>query len=141
MPAGRARYDFAGRVAVVTGGSGGFGKAIAGQLLSTGASVVLWSLREQVAQTVASALAAQAGVSTGKGERLWVQRVDVTDELAVAQAMQAIIEGYGHIDTLVNNAGILGPVVNTWEQTSEQFRRVIDVNLTGSFICCRVVVP
>jgi 3-oxoacyl-[acyl-carrier protein] reductase len=141
MRAGHAGYDFSGRVAVVTGGTGGFGEAIARRLLAAGATVVLWSLREQAAQAVALVLAAEAGVAFGAGERLWVQRVDVTDEAAVAAATQAIAERYGHVDTLVNNAGILGPVVNTWEHTSEQFRRVIDVNLTGAFICCRVIVP
>ena len=47
----------------------------------------------------------------------------------------------GHIDTLVNNAGILGPVANAWEHSAEQFRRVLDVNLVGAFLCCRVLVP
>lgn len=141
MVPGHANYDFSGRVAVITGGGGGFGRAIARQLLDAGASVVLWNRREQAAQAVGMALAAEVGVGFGCGERLWVQGVDITDETVVVAAAQALIDNYGHLDTLVNNAGILGPVANTWEQTTEQFRQVLDVNLTGAFICCRVLVP
>lgn len=131
--AGRVEYDFAGRVAIVTGGAGGFGHAIARRLLDAGAEVALWDAR-------AEALDAMALTLTG-GARLLSQAVDITDEAAVSSAALQVAERFGHIDTLVNNAGILGPVANTWEHTTEQFRRVLDVNLSGTFICCRVVVP
>ena len=81
MLPGHANYDFSGRVAVITGGGGGFGRAIARQLLDAGASVVLWNTREQAAQAVGMALAAEVEVSFGCGQRLWVQGVDITDDV------------------------------------------------------------
>ena len=134
MATGRAQFDFAGRVAVVTGGAGGLGGAIAERLLEAGAAVALWDARPD-------ALAAAAAALQRPGAGLLLQAVDVSDEAAVARATQATAEHFGHIDTLVNNAGILGPVADTWEHTPEQFRRVLDVNLTGAFLCCRALVP
>ena len=131
---GRAQFDFTGRVAVVTGGAGGLGVAIAQHLIEAGAAVALWDARAQ-AVTAAAAQLQMPGAS------LLAQAVDVTDDAAVAQAAQAAASYFGHIDTLINNAGILGPVVNTWEHTPAQFRRVLEVNLTGAFLCCRALVP
>jgi 2-dehydro-3-deoxy-L-rhamnonate dehydrogenase (NAD+) len=116
-------------VAVVTGGAGGLGLSIARHFLDHGAAVALWDAS-------ASALADVVPTSA-----LCTQTVDITDEAAVINAAQATAERFGHIDTLVNNAGVLGPVANTWEHTAEQFRRVLDVNLTGAFLCCRALVP
>lgn len=125
------RYNFSGRVAIVTGGAGGFGRAIGQCLRDAGASVALW---DRDAQAVAQAAAALGSDILGVA-------VDITDEAAVVAAAQQVVSRFGHIDTLVNNAGILGPVANTWEHSAEQFRRVLDVNLTGTFICSRVLVP
>ena len=134
MAPGRAHFDFSGRVAVVTGGAGGLGLSIARRLLDAGAAVALWDARDD-------ALAAAAAEFQTPDARLLTQMVDITDVAAVARAAQATAEHFGHIDTLINNAGILGPVVDTWEHTLEQFRRVLEVNLTGAFLCCRAVVP
>ena len=130
---GVACYDFSGRVAVLTGAAGGLGHAIAVRLLRAGAAVALWDMRADAVSALA--------IELQGGERVLAQAVNITDEAAVSQAAQAVVARFGHIDTLINNAGILGPVANTWEHTSEQFRRVLDVNLTGAFICCRVIVP
>ncbi len=134
MPgAGQVVFNFSGRVAVLTGGAGGFGQAIARRLLDAGAAVALWDARAEAVNAVAAGLQG--------GNRLLALAVDITDEAAVATAARATAEHFGHIDTLVNNAGILGPVANTWQHSTAQFRRVIDINLTGAFICCRVLVP
>ncbi len=130
---GGASYNFAGRVAVVTGGAGGLGRAIAARLLASGTHVALWDADLRAAQQTAADLAAP--------EFCIGQAVDVTDEAQVAQAAAELVLRFGHIDTLVNSAGILGPVANTWEHSTAEFRRVLDVNLTGAFICCRVLVP
>jgi 3-oxoacyl-[acyl-carrier protein] reductase len=124
-------YDFQGRVAIVTGGAGGFGKAIAQKLLACGAKVALWDANPTAVQQLADEL----------GANTIGQQVDITDEANVTAAAQRVVDQFGKVDILVNNAGILGPVANTWEHTTEQFRRVINVNLNGTFICCRVVVP
>lgn len=131
---GRVRFDFARRVAVVTGGAGGLGLAIAARLLEAGAAVALWDARGDAVHAAAAAL-------QRPGAALLAQDVDITDAAAVAQAVQATAERFGHIDTLVNNAGILGPVADTWSHTPEQYRRVLEVNLTGAFLCCRALVP
>ena len=127
-----ARYDFSGRTAVVTGGAGGFGRAIAARLHESGAAVALWDADADAVK--------QAAAEIGP-ERVQARKVDVTDEPAVAAAAQAVAANFGHIDILINNAGILGPVATTWEHTTAAFRKVLDVNLTGAFICSRVIVP
>lgn len=124
-------YNFKGRVAIVTGGAGGFGQAIAKRLLQAGAKVALWDMDAVLVAKTAAGL----GINTV------AQAVDITDEAAVAKAAEEVASRFGHVDTLVNNAGILGPVVNTWEHSTAQFRKVLDVNLTGAFICARVLVP
>ena len=131
--AGSARYDFSGRVAIVTGGAGGLGKAIAERLHSAGAAVALWDLRADAAQAAALAIDPNGSVLA--------QAVDTTDIAAITQAAKAVAKHFGHIDTLVNNAGILGPVANTWEHTPPEFRQVLDVNLIGAFHCCHALVP
>jgi 2-dehydro-3-deoxy-L-rhamnonate dehydrogenase (NAD+) len=127
-----AAYDFSGRTAIVTGGAGGFGRAIAARLHQSGAAVALWDADRDGVEGTGAAIGA---------ERVLAQQVDITDEAAVAAAARAVLERFGSVDTLVNNAGILGPVATTWEHTTEAFRRVLDVNLTGAFICARVIVP
>lgn len=127
-----AAYDFSGRTAIVTGGAGGFGHAIAARLHSSGAAVALWDADGQAVERTASAIGTK---------RTLAQQVDVTDEAAVTNAARAVLKRFGSVNILVNNAGILGPVAATWEHTAEAFRRVLDVNLTGAFICARVVVP
>ena len=127
-----AGYDFSGRIAVVTGGAGGFGRAIASRLHEAGAAVALWDADADAVQ--------RAAVAVGP-ERVLAQCVDITDEAAVAAAASTVTAQFGQIDILINNAGILGPVATTWEHTTAAFRRVLDVNLTGAFICSRVIVP
>ena len=127
-----AAYDFSGRTAIVTGGAGGFGRAIAARLHRSGAAVALWDADGEGVRRAAS------GIGT---ERMLAQQVDITDEAAVSAAARGVLGRFGSVDMLVNNAGILGPVATTWEHTTEAFRQVLDVNLTGAFICTRVVVP
>ncbi len=67
--------------------------------------------------------------------------VDITSEASVAAAAKAASDALGQVDILVNNAGITGPNRKTWEFTSEEWRRVIDVDLTGAFLCSRALVP
>ncbi len=67
--------------------------------------------------------------------------VDVTDEDNVAQALRETIQAFGRVDIMVNNAGITGPNATTWEYPVDGWRKVIEVDLTGVFLCCRAVVP
>jgi 3-oxoacyl-[acyl-carrier protein] reductase len=109
-------FDFAGRTAVVTGGSQGIGAAIAKRLRSSGAKVAIWDLDGS-------------------------PRVDVADVGSVQAAAERTVRELGKIDVLVNNAGIAGPSMPVVDYPVEQWKRVIDIDLNGPFLCCRAVVP
>ena len=127
------RIDLAGRTAVVTGGARGIGLAIARRMLASEAQVIIWDA-DQAA--VAAAREAEAA-----GERLHGARVDVTDPRQVEEATRAALQSHGKIDILVNNAGIAGAVAKTWDYPVGEWEKVIALNLTGVFLCCRAVVP
>ncbi|HLK84828.1 MAG TPA: SDR family NAD(P)-dependent oxidoreductase [Xanthobacteraceae bacterium] len=124
-------YDFRGRVAVVTGGAQGIGRAIAERLLRDGATVWLWDRDIALARSTAAELG-----STGEA---FAVPVDVSD-LAEVEAAAAAVDG-GRIDILVNNAGISGPNLPTWEYPPAEWARVLAVNLTGTFNCCKAAAP
>ncbi len=121
---------FKGQTAVLTGGGSGVGRDVAGRLTREGARVVIWDAD--------TGLLDEARIATGSVD---ARHVDVTDQRAVAEAADAAFATLGRIDMLLNGAGITGPIVPLWEQPPEAFRRVIDVNLNGTFLCCRAVVP
>jgi len=127
------QINLSGRNAVITGGARGIGLAIAKRLLQSGASVSLWDVDPEAA--------AEAKVDLNEYGTVEIQNVELTDADAVASATEATINALGDIDILCNNAGIAGGIYKTWEYPVEEFRRVIDVNLNGVFICCRAVVP
>jgi len=122
-----------GRTAVVTGGARGIGLAIAGRLMKSGAEISLWDVDAAALQAALAELA-----PLGKAHPT---AVDVTDPAAVAAAAQAAAAQMGGIDILVNNAGISGMNKPTWEYPVEEWRRVLDINLSGPFLCSRAVVP
>jgi 2-dehydro-3-deoxy-L-rhamnonate dehydrogenase (NAD+) len=124
-------YDFHDRVAVVTGGAQGIGRAIAERLARGGATVWLWDRDIALAKTTAAEL--------GSIGEVIAALVDVTD-LAQVKAAARSIDG-GRIDILVNNAGISGANMPTWDYPPEEWARVLAINLTGVFNCCHAVVP
>jgi 3-oxoacyl-[acyl-carrier protein] reductase len=121
------RYE--GRAAIVTGGAAGIGLAIARRLASDGARVAIWDHRG--AKAAASAL----------GEGHVGETADITDETAIAAAAESTFAAFGRVDLLVNNAGVLGPVARLWEIEPSDFRRVVEIDLTGAYLVCRAVVP
>ena len=127
------RIELTGRRAVVTGGAQGIGRAIADRLLLSGASVSLWD-RDSVTLEFAAMQLAGAG-------RVHHVPVDVADAASVDGAVAATTASLGGIDILVANAGIAGPNFKTWEYPVEDWKQVVDVDLTGVFLCCRAVVP
>ncbi len=127
------QIDLAGKRAVVTGGAQGIGRAIAERFLKSGASVCLWDLDKDILQAAADELALQGKVST--------RVADVSNAADVNNAAAATAESLGGIDILVANAGITGPNFNTWEYPVDAWQKVMDVTLTGVFLCCRAVVP
>ncbi len=127
-------FDLTGRVAIVTGGSKGLGKAIAEGLASAGASVVLVSRNQEEIVDAAADIAVDYGVKT-----LGIQ-ADVTDQAAMEGLAKTVIDRFGQIDILVNNAGIniRGPID---EVTLDDFQQVQKVNVDGVWLAARAVVP
>ncbi|MBV8914403.1 MAG: SDR family oxidoreductase [Acetobacteraceae bacterium] len=115
--------------AVVTGGAGGIGVAVARRFAASGIKVSLWDkspAAAEVARTLQGAFALN---------------VDVTDPASVAAAAQQTAMQAGAIQVLVNSAGITGPNAAVDEYTVEDWRRVLAINLDGTFLCCKYVVP
>ena len=127
------RIDLDGRIAVVTGGAQGIGRAITERLLRSGAAVAIWD-RDQ-------ALAEQTAREFANSGRVQAYAVDVTELGEVERACERTLTGFERIDILVNNAGIAGPNQRTWEYPPEAWAAVMSVNLDGPFHCCRTVVP
>ena len=125
--------DLKGRTAVVTGGARGIGYAVAQRLLASGAAVALWDVDDAALQSAIAAL-------QGSG-RVHAAPVDVTDETAIAKAVDALVGTSGKIDILINNAGITGGNAPLWQLDPAVWRRVVEVNLIGPYLVCRAVVP
>jgi 3-oxoacyl-[acyl-carrier protein] reductase len=127
------QIDLQGRTAIVTGGARGIGYAIAARLLDSGARCSLWDRDSAALESAAAGLA-------GRGE-IHTAVIDVTSIEMIDAATRATLERFGPIDILVNNAGITGSNKKSWELDPEDWRHVLEVDLTGVFLCCRAVVP
>ena len=125
------QLDFKDRNAIVTGGAQGIGLAIALRLIASGARVRIWDRDGARLASVVKELGA-----TAAGDAL-----DVTDPDAVERGVQSALASGGRIDVLVNNAGIAGINTPTVDYPVDEWKRVLDVNLTGPFLCCRAVAP
>lgn len=115
------------KVAIVTGGSAGLGKATAQLFASEGAAVSIWDINAEAGQALADSI-------KEAGQRAEFRQVDVSDPAAVATAMAAVRDTFGSLDVLINNAGITRDST-LLKMDEEQFDQVIDVNLKGVFTC------
>jgi 3-oxoacyl-[acyl-carrier protein] reductase len=125
------KIDLKGRTAVVTGGAQGIGLAIVKRLIASGAKVAIWDRDEK---TLRRTVAATRGKAIG-------QTVDVSDWDSVQAATAATAKALRRIDILVNNAGISGKNMPTADYPVEEWQRVLGINLTGAFHCCKAIVP
>lgn len=116
--------DLSGRVAVVTGAAQGIGEAIASALQQAGANIVIADLNEDLGRQTAERLGGT------------YRHLNVTDSASVKACVESVVEELGGVHIWVNNAGI---DINAAAEkmTDDQFRKVVDVNLTGTFFCCR----
>lgn len=122
------------RVALVTGGSRGIGKAIVQRLLEEGAKVAFCARNGEDLRAAADALARI-------GRELFPCRADVADQPQVERLVAATVDRFQRIDVLVNNAGIYGPIGPAWENDPVHWREALAVNLVGTFLVCRQVIP
>lgn len=119
---------FMDQTAIITGGIRGIGLGIARRLASEGGRIILWDIDPAGFDAVSAGFAP-----------LLVDKVDISDPQAIQAATQKAIERAGRIDILVNNAGISGPVLNVEDYDIDIWQRVLTVNLTGVFLCCRAL--
>jgi len=125
--------DLSGQTAIVTGAAQGIGEAIARRLARAGAAVAVADLNLEGAARVAASIA-----ESGQARAL---PLDVTSEESVRQGVEAVLAWTGRLDVLVNNAGIAGRAAPLLEQTQTDWDRIIAINLTGVFHCCRAALP
>lgn len=127
-------FDLSSRVAIVTGAAKGIGFAIARRFVMANASVAIADINLTHAEESAKTLGAQGG-------RVGAFQCDVSDSASVNGMVEAVLKAYGQVDILVNNAGIGGGAMPVRDVSDELWQRVIAVDLTGVFYCCRAVVP
>ncbi|TYK51001.1 SDR family oxidoreductase [Actinomadura decatromicini] len=136
-PVTAAERVAAERVAIVTGGGQGLGRAYAARLARAGNRVAVVDVAGDAARAAAEAIAADVGA-----DRVSAHEADVTDEERVGAFVGAVVERWGRIDALVNNAGgALLPSAPFDSFDRADWTRVLDVNLTGQWLCARAVVP
>ena len=123
------KIDLKNKVAVVTGGAQGFGLAIVEKFLASEAKVIIWDKDKEMMN------------SLNLGDNVHTVEVDVTNFDSVNKATEQSLQISDSIDILVNNAGIAGPSFKTWEYPIEEWQKVIDIDLTGVFYCCKSIVP
>ena len=121
------------RIAIITGGSGGIGKATAARFLEEGAKVVLVDIDRAGLDATHAAL--------GGHDRVIVAKADVSVEADVERYVQATIEAFGRIDVFFNNAGIEGAVAHLHEQETAAFDQVIAINVRGAWLGMKHVLP
>ena len=128
------RQDFAGKVAVVTGGASGIGEAVVRAIAARGGQVVVADIDEADSERVTTAI----GDAGGAAKAI---RTDVTDPASVEAMVQFAMDTYGGLDVAINNAGIGGPLSPTGEYPIDGWRQVIEINLNGVFYGMRYQIP
>ena len=124
-------FDFKNRTALVTGGAQGFGLDIAKRFLSSGAKVIIWDIDPKMTDKAVKDL---------KNSNLSSNIVDVSNYKEVESHINYITKK-SNIDILINNAGITGPTATLWDYDVETWKKVVEINLMGTFNCCKTVVP
>lgn len=125
------QIDLKGRVAIITGGAQGIGRAVAERLAASGAKVAIWDLDGKLANEAAAAIGpAASGLA-----------IDVTDARAVNAAAAELEQRHGSVDILVTSAGIAGPNLKTWEYPLDEWAKIMRLNVDGTLHCCQAVIP
>jgi len=122
------KIDLNNKNAIITGGAQGFGLAMVERFVQSGSKVMIWDKDEEIMNQI-------------NIKNCLKEVVDVTLYESVSNGFQSSLSKLGRIDILVNNAGIAGPSFKTWEYPNEEWENVINIDLTGVFYCCKVVIP
>ena len=125
------KFDLNNKTAVITGGAQGFGLDVAKKFLNFGAKVIIWDIDEQELQTASKKI---------NNSNLSYNQVDVASFEQVNNTV-AKITGSSNIDILINNAGITGSNATVWDYDVNEWNKVLDINLLGTFYCCKTIVP
>ena len=124
-------FSFKQRTAIITGGAQGFGLDIAKRFLNSGAKVIIWDIDKKMIENTTKNL---------NNTNLSSNIVDVSNYKEVESCVNEILKKT-NIDILINNAGITGPTASLWEYDIEMWKKVVEINLMGTFNCCRAIVP
>ena len=124
-------YNFKNRTALVTGGAQGFGFDIAKRFLESGAKVIIWDIDPKMIEKAVKDL---------NNPDLTSNIVDVSNFKEVESSVKEITKN-SNIDILINNAGITGPTASLWEYDLDMWKKVVEINLMGTFHCCKAIVP
>ena len=127
----KIKFNFENRTAVITGGAQGFGFDIARRFLSSGAKVIIWDNDPDTLKKSVKEL---------NNTNLTSNVIDVSKFEEVENCTNEIVKN-SKIDILINNAGITGPTAPLWEYDLEKWKKVVDINLMGTFNCCKAIVP
>ena len=119
------------KVVLVTGAAGGIGRSIAERFAGQGCKLVVNDVNAAAAAEVVDAITAAGGLAVAA-------IADVSDSAQVATMFETLVSEYGDIDVLVNNAGLVSPMLHFFDADEAWWRRIIDVNLTGHFLCSHV---
>ena len=125
------KFDLTDKTAIITGGAQGFGLDIAKKFLNYGARVRLWDIDEKELKKVKNKI---------NNSNLEIDVVDVANYKVVIDTVDNISKT-SKIDILINNAGITGPTAELWNYNVDDWKKIIDINLHGTFYCCKAVAP
>lgn len=123
--------DLRGKIAVVTGGAQGIGRAVVERFTASGATVAIWDFDRSVGERTAEEL----------GDQVSFYKVDVTDKARVLEAAEMVAAKDGRIDILVTSAGIAGANAKLWDYPDDEWARVMRINVDGTFNCLKAVTP
>ena len=126
--------DMKEKTVVVTGGGSGIGKAICKQFAHHGANVVVCDINMDAAEKVASEI-------RSLGKNSLALRIDVTNEEDVNGMVNKVVEEFGSLDVICNNAGVITSMKNVADITADEWERMFAVNTKGVFLCCKAVIP
>ena len=123
------KIDLNNRVAIITGGAQGFGFSMVERFSESGATVIIWDKDLKLME------------SLSLPKKTHIMQVDITTYEDVENATNEVLKKFNSIDILVNNAGIAGPSFKTWEYPLEEWKNVMDIDLSGVFYCSKAIVP